>query len=160
MEYTKMKNIYKKFTNILTVVLCAAPLLLMAGDAEEKAANELLDVTKFEKLMDDSINASVDMIKKMDPRMESHESTLREFYKKHMSAATLRKDVVNMYVEIFTAKEINDMIAFYKTETGQKMLFKSPEIIQRSMQLAQTRVMENMGELQKMLEANNEASAK
>ena len=68
-----------------------------------------------------------------------------------MSAESLRKDVVEMYSEMFTAKELKDITAFYKTKTGQKTLEKLPEIMQRSMQLTQTRVMQNMGELQEML---------
>jgi len=153
-----MTRFYKNMIkNILIIALFASPLMLSAGEAEQQAANELLDITRFEQVMDDSINATIQMLKQMDPEND-HEATLRKFYKKYMSADVLRKDVVEMYSEMFSAKELKEIAAFYKTKTGQKALEKLPEIMKLSMQLAQTRVMQNMGELQEMLA--NEPTAK
>lgn len=142
------KNLIK---SILIAALFASPFMLTAGEPERKAANELLEASRFEKVMDDSINAAVQMVKQMDPKMSSHEATVRKFYKKYMSAESLRKEMIDLYAELFTEKELKEITAFYKTKTGQKALEKLPEIMQRSMQIAQTRVMQNMGELQRML---------
>lgn len=147
-----MRRFYTQIIkNILIVAMLASPLMLMAGEAETQAANELLDTMHYEKVMDDAINASVQIVKQMDPNMGKHEATLRKFYEKHMSTASLRTDVIKIYSETFSAKELKDITAFYKTETGQKTLEKMPEIMQKSMQIAQTRVMQNMGKLQEML---------
>ncbi len=141
---TKLYNNLIK--NILIFALFASPLMLTAGEAEQRAANELLDTARFEKVMDGSINAAVQMLKQMDPKMDNHEATVRKFYNEHI-AESFRKDVVDMYAEIFTEKELKDITAFHKTRTGQKALEMMPEIMQRSMQIAQTRLMQNMGEL-------------
>lgn len=137
---------------VLAGALCALPLHVSAGEAEQKAANELLDASHFNKMMDDSINASIQMIVQADPSMASHEETLRKFYQKHMSGDRLRADMVKLYADVFTAKELNDITAFYKTSTGQKALQKLPEVMRGAMQLAQRHVMDNMEELQSMLE--------
>lgn len=137
---------------VLAGALCTLPLHVSAGEAEQKAANELLDASHFNKMMDDSINASVQMIVQADPSMARHEDTLRKFYQKHMSGDSLRTDMVKLYAEVFTAKELNDITAFYKTPTGQKALQKLPEVMRGAMQLAQKHVMDNMEELQSMLE--------
>jgi len=137
--------------SILVIALLAFPFMLTAGEAERKAADELLEVSRFEKVMDDSIEAAVQMIKQMDPKMSSHEATIRKFYSKYMSAESLHKEVVDLYTELFTEKEIREITAFYKTKTGQKALEKLPEVMQRAMQIAQTHVMQNMGELQNIL---------
>jgi hypothetical protein len=125
--------------------------MLTGGEAGRKAANELLEVTQFEKVMDDTINAAAQVVQQMDPKMSGHEAQIKAFYKKYMGADTLRDDVIDLYAEIFTEAELKDIIAFYKTKAGRKTLEKVPEIMQRSMQLAQTRIMQNMGELEKML---------
>lgn len=140
---------------ILAGALCALPLHVSAGEAEQKAANELLDASHFNKMMDDSINASVQMIVQANPSMASHEDTLRKFYQKHMSGDRLRTDMVKLYADMFTAKELNDITAFYKTPTGQKALQKLPEVMRGAMQLAQKHVMDNMEELQSMLEKDS-----
>jgi hypothetical protein len=149
------KNLVK---SILIVVLFASPFMLKAGEAERKAANELLEISRFEKVMDNAVNAAVQMVKQMDPKMESHEAKVRKFYKKYMGAESLRKEVIDLYAEIFTEKELKEIIAFYKTKTGQKALEKLPELMKRSIRIAQTRVMQNMGELQKMLSEKQTAN--
>ncbi len=87
--------------------------------------------------------------------MVRHEAILRKFYAKYMSAETLRKDVIDLYSENFTEKELKEITAFYNTKAGQKALEKLPEIMKGSMQIAQTRVMQNMSELQNMISQSN-----
>ncbi|KAF3362678.1 hypothetical protein PHSC3_000917 [Chlamydiales bacterium STE3] len=142
------KNIVK---SIVIIASFASPFMLTAGEAEREAASELLEVSHFEKVMDDSLNATVEMMKQIDPNMSSHEATIRKFYRKYMSAESLRNEMIDLYAEIFTEGELREITAFYKTETGQKSLEKLPELMQRAMQIGQTRVMQNMGELQRML---------
>jgi hypothetical protein len=147
-----VKSYKKLFVNVLSIFLFASlPLMLSAGEAERKAANKLLDAIQFETVMNDSINASIQMMKQMDPVIGKHEVVVKKFFEKFMSVESLRQDMVEMYSEIFTADELEDIISFYMTETGQKALKNVPEVMQRSMQLAQKRVGQNMGELQKML---------
>lgn len=148
-----MRTLYNKIAaKALIFAVLTSPLAVNAGEVEAEAASELLEAIQFEKVMDDAINASVQVVKQMDPNMSQHEANIRKFYEKHMSASTLRNDVIKIYSETFSVKELKDITAFYKTETGQKTLQKMPEVFQRSMQLAQSRVMQNMGELQQMLE--------
>lgn len=143
----------KKYcVSLFLALTIASPFLLTAGEAERKASNELLDVTHFEQVIGDSLNASIQMMKEMNPDMEKHEVTVRNFFDKCMDVKSLRKEMVDMYSEVFTASELNDIVAFYKTTTGQKAMEKLPEIMQKSMQVAQVRVMKNMGELQALLE--------
>lgn len=140
------------------IALLTSPFMLTAEEAERKAAaSELLEAIQFEKMMEDSTNASIQMLKHMDPAMASHEATLREFYKKYMSAESLHNEIVDLYAEFFSAQELKEITAFYKTNTGQKALKKLPELMQRAMQIAQKRVMQHIGELQKMISAEEAA---
>jgi uncharacterized protein len=151
--YKMVKSYKKLLVNVLSIFLFASlPLMLMAGEVELKTANKLLDVMQFETVVNDSINASIQMMKQMDPKMGKHEAVVKKFFDKFMGVESLRQDMVEMYSEIFTADELEDIISFYMTETGQKALKNIPEVMQRSMQLAQKRVGQNIGELQKMLE--------
>lgn len=43
-----------------------------------------------------------------------------------------------LYAQNFTEQELKDILAFYKTPTGQKLLKTQPHVIDSSMQFAQT----------------------
>ncbi len=153
-----MKKTYKDLIrNLLIIAIAAVPLMVTANEGARKAANELLKVVRFEKIMDDSINGAVQTIKQMDPNMSKHETAIRDFYQKYMGAESLYKEVADIYAEVFTENELKEIVAFYKTKTGQKTLEKIPEIMQRSMKMGQTRVMQNMGELKQLLEKEQTA---
>ena len=47
-------------------------------------------------------------------------------------------EVALLYAQNFTEQELKDIIAFYKSPTGQKLLQKQPGVIDASMQFAQT----------------------
>jgi len=143
---------------LLTIAMCIGfQSSLISEENEKKAANELLDLIRFEKEMDDIIQATMQMVKRNYPEMsEEQEKTLKEFYKKHMSAGSLRNEVSAIYADIFTESELHDIASFYKTKTGQKALQKFPEIMQRAMDLAQTRVLQNMDDMQEILTQGRE----
>lgn len=47
-------------------------------------------------------------------------------------------EVALLYAQNFTEQELKDIIKFYKSPTGQKLLQKQPGVIDASMQFAQT----------------------
>jgi hypothetical protein len=59
--------------------------------------------------------------------------------------------MVSLYSEVFSDQEIDDMIAFYKTPTGQAVMAKTPLIFEKSMQHFQGRMNGLLAELQKTL---------
>ena len=56
--------------------------------------------------------------------------------------------MINLYDKQFTEQEISDMLAFYKTESGQAILKKMPQVMQASMQMSQALVQDAMPEIQ------------
>lgn len=142
------RNIIKSF---FAVTLVLSSFTLTAAEPERKAAAELLEASRFDKTMESSVDAAVQMVKQMHPGLGDKEVPLRKFYEKHLGAKSLRDDVIVMYADIFTEQELKDIAAFYRTKTGQKALEKLPEVMQRTMQIAQARIMQNMGELQEVL---------
>jgi uncharacterized protein len=62
------------------------------------------------------------------------------------------KDIyVDIYAHIFNEDEMGELIRFYQSPLGQKMLKKMPEIIQLSVQRSQALIQKKMPELQKKL---------
>ncbi len=144
----------KKLRNFALALACALPLSLMSGEAELETAHYLLDVMNIEKILDDTINSSVDMVRQSRLQFTyEHEIALRRFYAKYMKSEPVRWDIARIYAEVFSVNEMYDIIAFYQTPTGQKVLNRLPSLMQYSMQVVQKRVMEHAYELEAALEA-------
>ncbi|MCB1114695.1 MAG: DUF2059 domain-containing protein [Chlamydiia bacterium] len=141
----------KQLKGWILMAVVAPALMLSAEEAEWNAAQELLDVVQFEKLIDSSIDQSVDMIKHMQPELAKVEVTLRKFFSDVLDSETLRKEVAEMYEKTFTEHELKSITAFYLTDSGQKALEKMPKLMEESMLLMQKRISENSHKLQEMI---------
>jgi hypothetical protein len=52
----------------------------------------------------------------------------------------LQPDMVKLYTSNFTEKELKDLVAFYESPLGKKVLTKMPELTQQSAQLTQSKL--------------------
>ena len=140
------------------LTLCAAAIVAAGASgaraddkSHKKAAEDLLKVMQVEQQLDTSIAQSLDMQMKANPALATKRPAMEKFFKKHMSYASLKPDLVKMYADAFTEQELNQIRDFYLTPAGQKMVEKSPELMVKGMQIGAKRVQDNMGELQQML---------
>ena len=63
---------------------------------------------------------------------------------------TMRPQYVAMYVDTFSQEEVDGLIAFYQSPLGTALLDKMPLLIQRSMQLAQQRMLPLLQKIEEM----------
>ncbi len=49
----------------------------------------------------------------------------------------MKEEYITLYSETYTEPELKDMIAFYKTPSGQAFIKKQPEVLKRSFELSQ-----------------------
>jgi hypothetical protein len=76
---------------------------------------------------------------------------IKAFYTKNIGWEAQKTDIISVYKNLFTEKEINDLIAFYETPTGKKMAELEPDIEKRMMDLTRERMKKCMPELQKII---------
>lgn len=60
--------------------------------------------------------------------------------------------LVNLYSDAFTEQQMDDMLAFYKSPTGQAVIEKTPLLVKQSNAMAQQRLAAVMPELHKMFQ--------
>ena len=94
-----------------------------AGNVEE-----LFKVMKMQELQNKSITAIVDQQMSMSPGMAKYKVEYTKLLQKYVGWKALKKPVGDMWAGMFTEKEIKDLVKFYKTSTGQKLLNKQPVI--------------------------------
>ena len=62
----------------------------------------------------------------------------------------IKDDYVALYAETFTAAELKDLIAFYKSPAGQAFTKKQPELTRRGVEMTQKLMMQIMPKIQAM----------
>jgi hypothetical protein len=73
-----------------------------------------------------------------------------DLIKQQMSWQRMKSQYAKLYEDLFTAEELDGMIAFYESPAGRSMLKKMPELVQRSMMLGQAAFNEIIPELQRL----------
>ncbi|MNE88828.1 hypothetical protein D3C80_1861720 [compost metagenome] len=63
----------------------------------------------------------------------------------------LKPELVKIYTSNFSEQELKDLIAFYESPLGKKVLEKMPSLTQQSAQLTQSRLEAAVPEVNKLL---------
>ncbi len=82
------------------------------------------------------------------PQLSAVEGVMRDFFNKYMSYEAMRDDYVELYASVYTEKELKDLIKFYRTPLGKKVVATTPELTAKGTELGQRIVAEHMTELQ------------
>ena len=138
-----------------------------AGLAQEDARSALAEELLVAMDMPGSIEKSFAMMKQMLPaQMEkmnqaagsaktsanlSEQTTkMMDMMAEALSWDKIKADYVALYAETFTAAELKDLIAFYKSPAGQAFTKKQPELTRRSVEMSQKLMMQIMPKIQAM----------
>jgi hypothetical protein len=140
-------------TFILRATLALALLLpvAVASAADRVEAGKLLDAMHMQQAMDQTIEMMLDAQLQSNPKLAAHRKTLSAFFRKYMSYAALRPDMVKAYEEAFTEQELAELRAFYATPTGQKAISVLPGLITKGGEIGQRHVRDHLDDLRKML---------
>lgn len=141
---------------LMSVVLAATFLVasghaIASGSSHYKAAEDLLAMMDMENLMQRSISQMLQVQLQRQPQMEPYKEVMLEFFSKYLSWDSLKDEYIDIYVSEFNEAELRDMIAFYKTPTGQKALKKMPLLMNRGAQIGSRKVQENAQILRQMI---------
>ena len=125
---------------LVLALLLIVPVRAQSPDADaEAAAKELVSVIK----VSDQFKTLLPLIfKQLKPAIVQNRADVERDYdalvpilQDRMMAriSELEGSIVTVYASNFSAAELRDLIAFYKTPTGQKLLAKTPVIAQQTM---------------------------
>ncbi|MDQ6831027.1 MAG: DUF2059 domain-containing protein [Gemmatimonadota bacterium] len=149
---------------LLTVFVVLAMLTMASGAAHAQGippatasqiqgAEHLLVVMDAKRLLESTIESSIQTQLKQMPQLAQVQDVLRNFMAQYMSYESLKPDLVSMYAHAFTEQELRDMAAFYETPLGHVVLTKLPEISAKGAALGQQRVQEHLPELIEAVQA-------
>lgn len=120
--------------------------------AQKQAASELLEVMKMDNAIRDATMMSVEMQVEANPALAPFKDVMSEFVDKYLTWEAMKPDLIQLYADSFSETELRELIAFYKTPTGQKTIALLPELTRKGAEIG-GRLMERHGEeLQQMIQ--------
>ena len=137
---------FKKLLVLLSLI--AATSMANADVAKQRAlAEEMLEVSQASSVLD-NMSKQVDAmfaqtVQQMNltgdkqAEAEKYQQRLNTIMKEELSWDKLKGQFVDVYVDVFSEEELEELVEFYKSPLGQKLIVKMPQLMQESMGLAQ-----------------------
>ena len=129
---------------------------LFADNSVRKEAEILLNTTGMDTVLEQSLAHMLDLQLNQNPELAPYKHVMLKFLNKHMSYESLKADIIEIYASAFTASELREINAFYRTPTGVKTIKLLPELMAKGGQIGAQRVHANIQELQEMFKAESE----
>jgi uncharacterized protein len=134
------------------------PLLVLVGAApkpapvspHEQAAREVLQLVGGKDLAMGGAEAMMGTILR-DPEIAPYRDEVRGWFQKVFSETAIESDMVKVYMETFSEKELREIAAFCKTPAGRKAIAAMPELIRKATEVGAKRAQENGYQLDEML---------
>lgn len=140
----------------LALVLGAQSVLAQDTSAtatHREAVRQLMEVTHVRELTEQSAETMLKGQLQQMPQLAPFASVLQDFYREQMSWSLLEPEYTRAYMEVFTEPEVRELIAFYQTPLGQRMLAKMPLLMAKTNELVTRRVQAATPQLMQRMQA-------
>ena len=137
----------KKLALTLAFLLALGAPAYAQSASHTRAADELLTVMDLERATREGMELMLRQQIAQNPEMARFEDIMREFMGKAMNWTEMKPEYARLYAEVFTEAELREMIAFYQTPLGRRMLQTMPQLMVRSAEISQRRVQEHVPEM-------------
>ena len=136
---------------ILVSVFCFVAIMNGYSQTKQESIKELFHVMKIDSLTSTIFISGIPMMTGQKA-IPARDSSLRLQFEKRMKKM-IDEDLVTIYDKYFTQSEINDLIRFYKSPTGQKYVNSMPDL-QKG--LVEIMMKKYKPEIQKQIKAQDE----
>ncbi len=121
------------------------------GDAI-KMAHELFKVMNLEKIYARIVDDATNSLIRRAPKLESVKKKIHAYYNKYIGWDAVKDEMAKIYAKYFTAKDLEELVKFYKTDLGKKTLATLPKINSEGRSLGIKRMREHQQELQEIVQ--------
>ena len=142
--------------------LCIASLGYADSQTHRQAAEEVLRLTKVDKmlgpLIDQIQQVQIQQLQQMNLSREAYSAAQRylqrinDLVAREMQWQEIKNDYIKLYTDAFTEQELRQLIQFYSTPLGHRVVEKMPVLMEQSMQLGQKKMMKIKPEIQALSE--------
>lgn len=155
----------RKLTLFLLILLCA-PLIARADDASKTAKiHEFFKVAKMDQLSSQTAQRMIDQMKSgavqqllgvsvtadQQQKLDQFTQRLGKIISDALNWNDLEPQYTKLYADAYTEEQIDDLLAFYKSPTGQVMVEKLPTLMQQANAITQQRMATAIPQIQELL---------
>lgn len=154
----------RKLTLLLISLLFTFPAL--AAPASTESIEKLLAITKIEATMNTLYDSIAPMLRQITKQaagnkpltpeqqkaMEAMMAEYVQIMRTELSWSVLKADYIKLYQDVFEQEDVDYMIGFYQSPTGQKAIEKMPLVLSKSMEITQSRMQTIFPKLQAAIE--------
>lgn len=155
----------------LKLLSCTVALLFslqaQAEPATRATIEKFLQVTEAANMMDQAYQNMDQMTAQMlassgldvakDPQIQKDMQEMNALVRAEMSWDKLEEPLIALYGNVFSEAELQDIIEFYQSPAGQKMLKRQPELIQGTMVMMQQQMQNLMPKIKALTEKQHAA---
>jgi hypothetical protein len=141
---------------LLAVTFAALSRSALAQDTSathREAVKQLMAVTHLREVTAQSMDDVVKSQMAQMPQLKPYESIMQTFLKEQMDWSALEPEFTRIYMEVFTEKELRDIVKIYQTPAGQMMLTKMPLLLVKTNEFTQRRLQSGLPVLMERLQA-------
>ncbi len=124
-------------------------LLQMKVDQQIMQSFEQMKAMQRQQMESMSQNSGV----KMNPSSLAMQDKIMDLMGQEMSWDKLKDAYVGVYVETFTEEDLQGLINFYKSPTGQKLVEKTPELSAKVMEIGQKQALQLLPKIKEITSA-------
>jgi len=146
---------------VLTLIASTAVAQVPAAKDEKTAlALQLIEVTHFDRTIQNMrtqvrsmASAQLEPLAKCEaakPVMTDFGNKLGDITAQALESDDFKVDVAAVYAEVFSADELKQIIDFYKSPLGVKLLDKMPQLMQKAMLITQDRMKSVMPKIEQL----------
>lgn len=132
----------------------------IANESKRESVEALLHAANADAMVD-SIYAQMDQVfagmgqqlgvePDQQEAFDHYIAKVVELMKEELSWDKMKKPMIDIYLEHYTEKEIQDILNFYQSESGRSMVEKMPAVMKDSMQLSQNMMQSFFPKMQSM----------
>ena len=140
------------YAGLMTIAFVLPHMVSLADEASHRQAAEgLLTVIEAAQDIQESADHLLENLLKQHIQLVPHKEAVKTFVTKHMNWASLKEDVITLYVEAFTEDELKQLTTFYHSPIGQKAVDKMPQLATAGTQIGLTRLRAHSEELRQII---------
>ncbi len=155
----------------IKLLSCTVALLFslqaQAEPATRATIEKFLQVTEAANMMDQAYQNMDQMTAQMlassgldvakDPQVQKDMQEMNALVRAEMSWDKMEEPLIALYGNVFSEAELQDIIEFYQSPAGQKMLKRQPELIQGTMVMMQQQMQNLMPKIKALTEKQHAA---
>jgi hypothetical protein len=152
----------KRWTLACVFLTCLVAHSAWGADAppgSRETALELIELMGAEADVAAMFNAALEAKIQSNPKLSPYRSTLRTFFEKYMNWDVAAPKLADLYARTFTEPELREIMAFYKSPAGKKMLSKAPVLMAEEMKIVEETFEEHKAQLEEMIRAQAKEAA-